>query len=312
VLASAGIAQSPYTRAPDYSWTNARRRVLWLELSEPLDNPRDAYFARVLNYAPDPVLTGDQVLSNVAPVSVPPEPPLPVDPELIRIISAGMSDDRSGLDAMQALIPSDSPLHFGVPLPPGLTADSPELFGFFVYELRVGHAQGWSTAQGRFGRPLRVTGVQHPAPVLLCTPSRLPDGITVSAPYALPVFGGKNLTPVPPRSELWILLYAQVTQADGEDHRNVLLGRKPAPVTDKRFNERLGFSAMGLPGYGVWDEEEIAGLLRALGLPLSSSLSVLAVETLPELGRRGDPLGANLGYVRILRSSPLAPVPAIC
>jgi len=312
-LASAGIALSPYTRSADYSSTNARKRVLWFELSEPLDNPRDAYFARVLSYAPDPVLTGDQVTSGPGPINTPPEPPLPIDPELIRIITPGMSDDRSGLDAMQQLIPSDSPLHYAVPLPPGLSADSPELFGFFVYEVRVGHLHGWSTAQGRFGRALRVTGVQHPAPVLMCTAARQPTAITVSAPYALPVFGGQNLTPVPPRSEMWVLLYAQVMQADGADYRNILLSRKAARLSDKRFNnERFNFSAMGLPGYSFWDETEVEALLGALGLPVNSPLSVLAVEVLPEIGRRGDPLGGNLGYIRILRTSPLAPVPAIC
>jgi hypothetical protein len=311
-LASAGIALSPYTRAADYSSTQARKRMLWLEFSEAVTNPRDAYFARVLNYAPDPMLTGDQVVPGVEPVTAPPEPPLPIDPELIRIITPGMSDDGSGLNAMQQLIPSDSPIHYGVPLPPGLTADSPELFGFFVYELRVGHALGWSTAQGRFGRPLRVTGVQHPAPVLLCTPARLPDAITVSAPYALPVFGGQNLTPVAPRSEMWMLLYAQVTQADGVDHRNVLLSRKPGPIQEKRFRGQSSVTAMGVPGYGYWDEDEVEALLSALGLPLDSPLSVLAVEVLPEIGRRGDPLGSNLGYVRILRTSPLAAVPSIC
>lgn len=311
-LASAGIALSPYVRAADYSSTNARKRLLWFEVSEPLDNPRDGYFARVLSYAPDPVLTGDQVIPGALSPTPPPEPPLPIDPELIRIITPGMSDDQSGLDAMQPLIPSDSPLHYAVPLPPGLTADSPELFGFFVYELRVGHLQGWSTAQGRFGRVLRVTGVQHPAPVLLCTAARQTTAITVSAPYALPVFGGQNLTPVPPRSEMWVLLYAQVMQADGVDSRNVLLSRKPALLSDNRFNKRFTFSAMGLPGYSYWDETEVESLLAGLGLPLNSPLSVLAVEVLPEIGRRGDPLGGNLGYIRILRTSPLAPVPAIC
>lgn len=311
-LASAGIALSPYTRAADYSSTQARRRMLWIEFSEPVANPRDAYFARVLSYAPDPMLTGDQVVSGVDPVVTPPEPPLPIDPELIRIITPGMSDDGSGLNAMQQLVSSDSPIHYGVPLPPGLTADSPELFGFFVYELRVGHALGWFTAQGRFGRPLRVTGVQHPAPVLLCTPARVPDAIRVSAPYALPVFGGQNLTPLPPRTEMWMLLYAQVTQADGIDHRNVLLSRKPGPIQEKWFRGQFSISAMGVPGYSYWDESELEALLSSLGLPLDSPLSVLAVEVLPELGRRSDPLGSNLGYVRILRTSPLAAVPSIC
>ena len=50
---------------------------------------------------------------------------------------------------------------------------SPELFGFFVYEVRLGHKAGrWCTAQGRFGPPLRVAGVQHPAPPLTCQAAR--------------------------------------------------------------------------------------------------------------------------------------------
>ncbi|MFI5117766.1 MAG: hypothetical protein ACHP8B_13830 [Terriglobales bacterium] len=313
-LASAGIALSPYSRSVDYSSTGARERVLWFEFSEPPDNPRDTYFARVLSYAPDPVLTGDQVLTpGPGPINTPPEPPLPIDPELIRIITPGMSDDRAGLDAMQQLIASDSPLHYAVPLPPGLSPDSPELFGFFVYELRGGHAQGWSTAQGRFGRPLRITGVQHPTPVLSCVAARQKTGITVSAPFAVPVFGGQNLTPFPPRSEIWVLLYAQVIQADGADHRNILLSRKPARVPDQRFASAFfELRTLNLSGRSFWDDSEVKALLAALALPLNSPLSVLAVEALPELGRRADPLGANLGYIRILRASPLAPVPAIC
>ena len=42
-----------------------------------------------------------------------------------------------------------------VPLPPGINPDAPELFGFWTYELRIGHKLIWSTAQARFGRPLR-------------------------------------------------------------------------------------------------------------------------------------------------------------
>ena len=55
-----------------------------------------------------------------------------------------------------------------VPLPPGLHEDSNELFGFFTYEIRVGHDRykGWSTAQGRFGAVLRVTGIKQLAPNL--------------------------------------------------------------------------------------------------------------------------------------------------
>jgi hypothetical protein len=208
-LASAGLALSPYVRADDYSSTQPRQCVLWLEFEHPVENPRDAYVARVLAYAPDPMLVEREPQEPPGPA----EPPLPIDPELIRVITPGQSDDRAGLDAMQQLTKSSSSdRHFILPLPPGLSEDSLELFGFFVYELRVEHAEGWSTAQGRFGPALRVTGVQHPTPVVTCSASRESRGITVSAPYATPVFEGRNLLPLVPKTEIWVLLYAQVTQ----------------------------------------------------------------------------------------------------
>ena len=52
--------------------------------------------------------------------------------------------------------------------------------------------------------------------------------------------------------------------------------------------------------------------MDALGLPLSSPLSVLAVELLPERNRASDPLGGDLGSTRILRTSPLTRVPPVC
>jgi len=42
------------------------------------------------------------------------------------------------------------------------------------------------------------------------------------------------------------------------------------------------------------------------------TLGVLAVETLPGGSKIGDPLGANLGHERLLRTSPLRSVPPIC
>lgn len=312
-LASAGIALSPYVAATDYSSTSARQRALWLEFTEPLDNPRDAYFGRVLSYAPDPMLTGDQILPAVQKIVTPPEPPLPVDLELIRTMVPGQSDDGAGLLAMQKLIPSDSPLHYMLPLPTGLAVDAPELFGMFVYELRVGHALGWSTAQGRFGPPRKVAGVQHPAPPLLCSVSSLAATVAVTAPYAAPVFAGRNLLPAFPRSEIWVLLYAQVTQADGASQRNVLLDRRPAPV--ERALDIAG-RPVGLrfpgAGFALWERSAIEVSLASLALPSNAPLSVLAVEVLPELGRPADPMAADLGQVRILRASPLTPVPAIC
>jgi hypothetical protein len=303
-LISAGIALSPYQRSTDYSQTQPRERALWLEFDRPPDNPRDAYFARVLRYAPDPILLPPD--HDIAPV---PEAPLAIDPEPMRVIVPGQSDDRAGLDAMQELVPSTSPVHYLLPLPPGIHEDSPELFGFFTYELRVGHSQGWSTARGRFGAALRVSGVQHPAPDLSCTVGRNSIGITVSAPFADPVFNGRSLQPKPPLSQIWVLLYAQAEQADGEDRRNVLLSHKRA------FPSRISFEQPQPPttyGVSTWSTSEVRDLLTALGFSPQASLSCLAVELLPNGATLADPLGGDLGQQRILRVSSLTPVPAIC
>jgi hypothetical protein len=304
VLVSAGLALSPYKRTGDYSSSEPRQRMLWLEFDQPLANPRDGYFGRVLAYAPDPMLTNDPP----DPPSPTTDPPLDIDPEPIRVITPLESDDRSGIDAMQALIPSDSPRHFLVPLPAGLSADSADLLGFFVYELRVGHSVGWSTAQGRFGSPLIATGVQHPAPPLACQATRLRAGITASAPFARPVYPGRNVVPAVRATEIWMLLYAQVTQADGKGSRNILLGRKPGIVPRDAF----AFPNTDLVGTVRWDQKEIAALLDALALRPDSSLSLLAVEVLPESNQFADPMGSDLGQTRILRTSPLTPVPSIC
>ena len=305
-LASAGLALSPYIRADDYSSTQPRQRVLWLEFEHPVEDQRDAYFARVLAYAPDPMLVEREPQEPPGPA----EPPLPIDPELIRIITPGQSDDRTGLDAMLQLTQSSSSdRHFILPLPPGLSEDSLELFGFFVYEIRVGHAEGWSTAQGRFGPALRVTGVQHPAPASTSSVGREPRGITVNAPYATPVFEGRTLLPRIPKTEIWVLLYAQVTQVDGADRRNILLDRRAALPIHKRSDTH---DTRDVLGRANWDQREIQVMLDALALRQDSPLSVLAVELLPDLERKPDPVGGDLGQVRILRTSPLTPVPPIC
>jgi hypothetical protein len=82
-------------------------------------------------------------------------------------------------------------------------------------------------------------------------------------------------------------------------------------------------------GYTFFTQREIVAALELLSLPETSPLSVLAVEVLPgpfnftvDAGGVGnmqpgasqgeDPLGTQLGQRRILRTSPLTPVPAIC
>jgi hypothetical protein len=113
-IVSVGIALSHYVRTPDYSKTESRRIVLWLEFDRPVENPSDAYFARVLQYAPDPLLYSTPEIAEEH------DPPFPIDPEPIRIIVPNQSDDKAGINAMQKLVPSDtSPNRFMVPLEAG-------------------------------------------------------------------------------------------------------------------------------------------------------------------------------------------------
>ncbi len=235
-IVSAGYALSPYVRDEKYENSESRKRFLWIEFDKPVEDPQDCYFARVLAQAPD------QLLSNNHPslLQAPEEPRLPLDPEPIRIVSPDSSNDLAGLNAMQPMLKSkDSDVHYILPLPPGMHANSDEMFGFFTYEFRVGHFERtgptdadppekvWTTAQGRFGRRLKMQGIQHPAPILSCMPNRDKDKIWVTAPYAVAVHKGKNVTADPPRTELWALLYAQVKRVDNRDYRNILLDDRP-------------------------------------------------------------------------------------
>ena len=305
-IISAGLAFSDYHHDDRYASTGERRRMLFLELDGPVLDKQDRYFARVLASGPDPMLLEiDTKLPN------PEEPPLPIDPELIRTITPNQSSDCAGINAMQELKASPfSDRHYLLPLPEGLNPESSELLGFYVYELRVGHdCSRWSTAQARFGNPLRVTGVQHPAPQLRCSIMRTKDSVTVAAPFAAPVWEGRNVRPLTPRSRLYSLLYAQVLQVDGQSWRNVLLLRG---LGDTRGGNDLQDHRLA-PAVMEFSQDEIIQRLRLLGLPLNAPLSIVTVEMLPEPNSPfGDPLGKDLGQVRILRTSPLTAVPEIC
>jgi len=343
-IVATGIAESPYVAAPDYSSTQQRDRYLWIEFDAPIaDSSDDAYFGRVLAYGPDPLLAGALLPPHHVP-DTEPEPPLAIDPETVRVVFAGEDSDESGLDAMTPLTPASGAadnVHFLLPLPPGLTPDALELFGFWTYEFRVGHAQKWSTARGRYGRPLRVAGVQHPPPPLVSTIWRNDNGLSVSAPFATTLYRG---VPAPrlafgdPQTALWFMLYAQATQTDGAAKRNILIGRTQGALMTKTI---VGGPKVLLPnreprGAATFQQKEIVAALDLLGLPTTSSLSVLAVELLPGLTHSGDalaiaaprdsaapvipeaaavapdPLGLGLGTRRILRTSPLTAAPAIC
>jgi hypothetical protein len=344
-VVATGVAESPYTTAPDYSSTGSRTRMLWVEFEQPIADPDDSYFGRVLAYGPDPLLAvelephgqPEDMLADTI------EAPLQIDPEPVRVIFPGQAADESGLDAMTELIPATgSPRTvFLLPLPPGVSAGDLQLFGFWTYEFRVGHhkfqagqSKPWSTAQGRFGRALRVSGIQHPPPELICSANRTATGIAVSAPYATTVLNGRRVFSPPgdPRTEIWFMLYAQAMQADGASYRNILLTH--APGTES-FRPIRGAGVVSAPPAETpfagheFPEATILRRLIALGLSQTSPLSALAVELLPydttgdprsldAVGstaldtQTADPLGAQLGTRRILRTSPLTALPSVC
>ena len=306
VLVSAGIALSPYQSATDYSSTEPRRRMLWLEFAGAPEDREDAYFVRVLATAPDPMLTSEPIQDVV-------EPPLALDTEWMRVITPGQPRDDNGLRAMQRPPDADGgPRHYLIPLPDGLNDASFELFGFFVYEIRLGHTESrWCTAQGRFGPALRISGVQHPAPALVCQAARGTTGILVRAPHAAPVHQGRSVRPIIPKTQMWALLYARVRQADAAAWRNILLGRQElfAPHLGNDF-EGLG-GARVLYAEGVFALEEVQRLLAQLALPPDTPLTALAAELFKDPPER-DPLGADLGKGRLLRVSPLVPIPDAC
>jgi hypothetical protein len=219
-----------------------------------------------------------------------------------------------------------------VPLPSGLTEDSLELFGFFTCEIRVGHAgsglANWSTAQARYGRALRVNGFQHPAPGLKCVVNRQKDGIRVAAPFASPVQNGRARPfGTRPYTSMWALLYAQTVQVDGASHRNILLGARPFEIPQTSLWGLPSTFSRDIYGMALFSQKDnssphtatpprwqgVDTLLAALALPADSALSVLAVEMLPQYSdTANNPVDADFGKVRILRTSPLVAVPPIC
>lgn len=307
-LVSVGVAMSPYEHDPSYSTTMPRKKMLWVEFASPLEDDQDRYFCRVLKYAPDPLLVPSQY-----DIEDSQEPGMPLDPESVRQIVPGQSSDFAGQDSMQQLIPTTSPLHWVLPLPIGIADDSLELLGFWTYELRVGHFNDethtrWCTAQGRFGAPLRITGVQHPPPTLTCSLSRDGTFITISAPFAKAAHNGKVLKVGMPKTKIWFLLYAQVAQVDGDGKRNILLDRRAGSSGE-------GGVVPSTARFRVEGDHEQNGLnvlLATYGLKRGTPLSIMAVELFGQRDRVWDPLGGDLGRQRILRTSCLVAVPSLC
>jgi hypothetical protein len=239
------------------------------------------------------------------------ETPLPVEPEWMRLIEQNQPHDDSGIRAMDQLDQQAiAGPHYLVPLPKGLDETSLELFGMFTYEIRVGHTDArWSTAQGRFGPALHVAGVQHPCPALHCYAARTEHAIRVRAPYATAVHNGRNVRRRFPRTSLWAVLYARVQQTDAASWRNLLLAR--APLSPAQEFMDLEADARMFLGEGFFEIPLVRNQLRRLGLPENTALTTLAVELFTD-PIPPDPLGQSLGHARMLRVSPLIPVPDQC
>jgi hypothetical protein len=322
-IVSVGLALSPAGSEEQlfnnqYAVTSEQRKYLWVEFAEPVENPDDTYFARLLAYAPDPALAE----YNIDVQKEMDEPAINLESEIIRIVRPLQVKDKAGLDAMQILggatadvDPEDKGIrHFLLPIPDGLNNDSPELFGFFTYEFRVGHTdKKWSTAQGRYGRPLRITGVQHPAPGLRVSTLRQPDTIDVSAVFAQSFFKGNNCTPIFPRTNIYALLYAQVLQADGKQYRNILIDQISLRKTSRNT---ISDKPVGLTSFAI---KEVRKKLRMKGMDINAPLSVLAIEIMPDgrhFGNRGVDVQVNgfidLENIRILRTSRLYKIADSC
>ena len=290
-LVSAGIAESAYQPSADYSSTNIRQRSpLAFEFAQPPPDPNDAYFVREMNDGPDPLLMS-------TPVDLPesPDTPISLDPEPIRTITPDSVNDSAGLSAMTQVKPSaSSHVHFLIPLPSAISPEALDLFGFWTYEIRCGHLQ-WSTAQGRFGRPLRVAGVQHPCRHLIATVDRsktVPSGggasqpcIVASADLAQTVLNGQSLTSASnPQTQIWFLLYAQLRRADGQAYRNLLLSKLLGQFPQNPAGTNLAGPAFNIAQVqsltvdAAFSQSAIDTILADLLLPANTPLSVLAVE----------------------------------
>src|SRR5262249_57448840 len=115
------------------------------------------------------------------------------------------------------------------------------------------------------GGPVEVKGVPHPPPGMRCTAFRFREAenarrrIVAMAPHAIAVFQDKRLTDPgganDPRTRIWVLLYAQVMQADGATRRNVLIARAPAiPHLDAVNGKPIPPQTRDVMGVAQFDE----------------------------------------------------------
>ena len=126
--------------------------------------------------------------------------------------------------------------------------------------------------------------------------------MSVTAPYAIAVFDGRNVTSRPPKTEIWCMLYAQVLQADAPasiatscwPRRQLDLRRRCEDLDVARVPgeaARHGRARLQQPdrststrpptGRSRGRRTEIRQLLELFHLAVDTPLSVLAVEMMP-------------------------------
>jgi len=124
------------------------------------------------------------------------------------------------------------------------------------------------------------------------------------------VHEGRSVRPVLPQTQMWGLLYARVRQANAAAWRNVLLQRVQL-FAPRLGNDPEGAGARLLFAEGSFPIDDVRRDLAQFGLPEDAPLTALAAELFTEPLEK-DPLGADLGNGRLLRVSPLVPVPDAC
>ena len=104
-------------------------------------------------------------------------------------------------------------------------------------------------------------------------------------PFASLVLDGKQLVSggdFSPRSEVWVLLYAHVMQADGASFRNILILDAAAQFKPQSTqNESITGDPFGVAMFPETGSPSITTALGTLGAPESAPLSLLAVELCP-------------------------------
>ncbi len=120
-----------------------------------------------------------------------------------------------------------------------------------------------------------------------------------------------RLLPYPPVTQFWVLLYAQVHQADDTDMRNLLLDSRQAYILVDRWTNRVS-PLRAHTGTATRSAGEIVQMPGLLGLSPDGPLSCAVVETLPGEQPVTDPVSAGLAHERFLRTSPLTAIPVQC